>query len=245
MTNSKYNVLITRPEKSGRVLQECLKKHNILAFCQPFFDYHTNADITQLHQLHHQLKQPILIFISVAAVEFAQQIMPISTWATQCIIAVGNATKVALAALDINAITPSQHDSDGLLELSQLNSVNNQDVIIIRGDGGRELLAEELTSRGAHVHYFESYQRIWRDYSQNLVDTWRENQINCIVVTSDALLQSVACLIDNSENYWKEQCLWVVASARIADNAHKLGIRNVLNAHGASDKAIITALANN
>lgn len=242
MTNNNFKVLITRPEKSGRTLQSFLSTQGIEAHCQPFFDYQLNADNQQLLALQNQLNHPIIVFISVAAVEFAHQIMPLNLWQNKCIIAVGTATQIALKSIGLLAYTPEKHDSDGLLALPQLQDVQNQDVIIVRGNGGRELIAQELTLRGANVHYFESYRRIWRNYSQDLLESWRKKQINCIVVTSNALLQSVVSVIEHADDYWKEDCQWVVASARILDNAKEFGIRHVFNANGASDSAILTAL---
>lgn len=242
MTNSNINVLITRPEAAGRELQHHLKKNGIKSLCQPFFDYQAKDTLEQLTSLQRQLAAPIIIFVSVAAVEFANKLLPITAWAKQDVIAVGSATQQKLEALNVSAYVPEQHDSEGLLALPQLNNINSKDVIIIRGDGGRELIAETLTARGANVHYFESYRRVWRNLSQNLFKTWQQQQINCILVTSNALLEFIVNLISQSDTYWKEDCIWIVASSRIANNAEKVGLKRVMNAHGANKKAITSAL---
>jgi uroporphyrinogen-III synthase len=62
------------------------------------------------------------------------------------------------------------------------------------------------------------------------------------VVTSNALLEHLAKLIKNSDSYWQKNCLWIVASQRIANNAKQLDLSHVINANGASDEAIITAI---
>ena len=242
MTNNNVNVLITRPESAGRELQQHLKKQGIVSYCQPFFDYQAKDTLEQLTSLQNQLTTPIVIFVSVAAVEFANKLLPVASWSTQQVIAVGSATERTLNALGVNAITPTQHDSEGLLALAALQQVDAKDVLIVRGDGGRELIAEQLSNRGASVHYFESYRRVWRNSSINLIKTWQQQQINCILVTSNALLEFIVNLIKDSDAYWKQDCIWLVASNRIANQAKKHGLKRVINTHGANKQAITEAL---
>jgi len=242
MNKRKLKLLITRPEKAGRDLQNCLQKQGYQSYCQPCFDYQEGANLEQLHILQSQLTRPTVIFISVAAVEFANKLMPISLWSTQTIIAVGSATQQVLKTLGIEALVPENHDSEGLLALAPLQSVQAKEVLIVRGDGGRELIADDLRRRGASVHYFESYRRVWRNYSLEVINTWHQQQINCILITSNALLEFVVNLINDADSYWREQCLWIVASKRIANKTAEMGIRRVINANGASTKAITAAL---
>ncbi|MGB1262318.1 MAG: uroporphyrinogen-III synthase [Cognaticolwellia sp.] len=242
MNKHKLKLLITRPEKAGRDLQLCLQQQGYQSYCQPLFDYQPRASHQQLLALQAQVSRPIIIFISVAAVEFANKLMPISAWPKQAVVAVGRATQQALQALNVRALVPKTHDSEGLLALSSLHDVQQKDVIIVRGDGGRELIADDLRQRGASVHYFESYQRVWRSHSVEHVKTWQQQQINCILITSNALLEFIVNLIRDTDSYWQDECLWIVASERIANNAKQLGIKRIINANGASTKAIMATL---
>ena len=242
------NVLITRPEKEGRVLAHKLNNMGIRTHCQPMFDYQLNNTPENLVHLFTQVNQPILIFISVASVVYANNIKPIISWPASKVFAVGSATLQALEALNIKAITPKTQTSEGLLTLPELQVIEGQSIIIVRGDGGREYLAESLKSRKAIVYYFESYRRIWRQLTLDITQHWRSNNINCIVITSDALLQSVVQLINQSgncaDNYWQNTCHWVVASERIAQKARAIGLFNIVNANGANDYAISEAIIN-
>jgi len=244
MPNSKLQVLITRPEKAGRVLAQQLKSIGIETHCQPFFDYHALATKKSTKKLIEQYPQAMLIFVSVAAVKFAHHTFDFSQWQQKCVIAVGSATQIALKELGVKAISPKLHTSEGLLMLSALaeENINAQNVIIIRGDGGREHLAQELRLRGAKVHYLESYKKVWHQLSQSHVQQWKDQQINCIVVTSNALLESIVHLIKNSDSYWQTTGLWVVASSRIAERAKQLGLLNIINANGANDQAMLSAI---
>ena len=81
----------------------------------------------------------------------------------------------------------------------------------------------------------------------NIVKEWQGEQINCIVITSNELLLKVFQLMDDfgnvanntqtMNNYW-----WIVPSTRIADNAKKLGLINIINANGANDQSMINTI---
>jgi uroporphyrinogen-III synthase len=246
MPSSNTHVLITRPEKTGRVLAQQLKSIGISAWCHPLFDYQPLTDESTTRTLIEKYPQGILIFVSVAAVEFAHRTVNLSYWQQKTIIAVGNATKAALARSGINAVSPELHTSEGLLTLNALHerNINHHDIIIVRGDGGREHLAQQLCLRGANVHYLESYKKVWLPMTQSPVEEWKNKQINCIVVTSNSLLETIIHLINNSDRDWKNTCSWIVASERIAERAKQLGLLNIVNANGANDQAIMSAINN-
>ncbi|WP_448212385.1 uroporphyrinogen-III synthase [Colwellia sp. MEBiC06753] len=234
--------LITRPQPQAEILATKLTALGFTTICQPMFDYQPRQNAEDLAKLLANTSNPILIFVSKAAVTFANKLIPISSWQTNSIIAVGDATKHALNDLGVHAFSPQQHDSEGLLALPELEQVSGKDCIIIRGDGGRELIAEQLSARGANVHYFESYQRHWLTLPANIAEHWQAKQINTIIITSNALLKSVVQLIKDGDKFWQNTCLWLVASQRIAESAKQLGLKNVVCTYGASDQAILNAL---
>jgi len=235
-------ILVTRPEKQGRELVQKLQNSGFNAISQPLFSYKLKINKTEITSKLSKTNNPILIFVSVAAVEFAHKAYRLNDWQHSCVIAVGKKTQQALLNLGIEAISPTQQDSEGLLTLSQLQSIEKRDVIIVRGDGGRELIAQSLSQRGGNVQYLEVYQRVWLKLQKDIDDVWQKQNVNTVVVTSNALLESIVNLIDVCDNYWQSKCLWVVPSQRVADNAAAMGLQKVINANGASDKAILEAL---
>ncbi len=249
--NNTLNVLITRPTIKAQALEKSLTALDIACINQPLFDYQALADKDTSKRL--LTNKHMLIFVSVAAVEFANKSFAAKDWQYQTVFAVGNATKLALEQLGINPVfCPTQENSEGLLALPELNkSLNNTPITIVRGDSGREHLATQLREQGANVTYLESYQCVWRTFTKDITQQWFKQQINCIVVTSNAILKKMIHLTlgqqHNNHNqslteYWKNQCLWVVASCRIAESAKQLGLTNVITSDGANEKAIIAIL---
>jgi len=244
---NKLNVLITRPTKKAQALSALLKEQKIACASQPLFDYQSLADRQTSESL--LVKSDIIIFVSVAAVEFAHATFAAKHWHYQHIVAVGQATKTALQQLGFNNVfCPHQENSEGLLTLPILNqSITNKSITIVRGDGGREHLASHLKAHGAHVDYLESYQRVWRTFAKGIVEQWFKQQINCIVVTSNAILEKLVELTEDKlnqplTNYWHTQCVWLVASQRISDKAKQLGLKQVIISDGASEQAIAKTL---
>lgn len=247
MPGKPLKVLITRPKAKAQQLALLLNQQGIVNTSQALFDYQKNASA---HDIATALENAdILIFVSVAAVEFAHASYPLPNNLSQTIFAVGNATKKALQAIGITTTlspSPQQEHSEGLLKLPQLSKVIGKRIIIFRGNGGREHIANSLTLRGAEVRYIESYQRVWRTLPIIIAEQWRAQKINCIVVTSNdillALLKYLVSTTNSTDNYWQSQCLWVVVSDRIEKNAKALGLTRIINTHGASSQILCNTL---
>lgn len=245
-------VLITRPEAKAQQLALLLNEQDIANTCQALFDYQPYA---KSNEICAALKSAeIFIFVSVAAVEFAHasyplHFSPLENNSSQMVFAVGNATKQALLATGIKQVIsppPQQEHSEGLLKLAELGNVSDKKVVIFRGNGGREHIANCLTQRGANVCYLESYQRVWRTLPKNIAMKWQAQQINCIVVTSNdillAIVKYLASATTSTDNYWQSRCIWLVVSDRIEKNAKALGLTQVINTHSASSQILCNTL---
>lgn len=243
MSKNNLNILLTRPlEKSQKLAKDLTPLANNIVIT-PLFAYQSGKD-------HSLLKQQVsnintIIFISQAAVEYALSVISRDDLRqVKQVIAVGDATKNALHLADINqVIVPQEHTSEGLLNLIELSNVADMPILIVRGNGGREYLKQQLELRGANVAYNEIYQRCWLDLDQkHTIEQWRKAQINCIVITSNELLMQLNQYV--KQHNWLKQCLWVVASSRIETNARALGLENVINAQGANNFKIYQAITN-
>lgn len=122
------------------------------------------ADPVRLSAVIDNLERAQLaIFISPTAVERGlAAVRARRKWpAGLRIAAVGAGTTGALAAQGYGEVLvpASGGDSEALAALPELARLDGQTVIIFRGEGGRQWLADTLAARGAEVVYAECYRR--------------------------------------------------------------------------------------
>jgi uroporphyrinogen-III synthase len=179
-------------------------------------------------------------------VDFAAQKLQ-QQFPTHCrYFAVGQATADSLAQYNINAFTSPEdnQDSEGLLSLAQLQNVDKQSFIIVRGLGGRETLAEQLRLRGANVNYWQVYQRaIPKLDAKAITQQWESFGIDTIVVTSGEILSNLVELVPKELFAWLRACHIIVPSNRVELQAKAMGLSHITNANGANTQAILASLA--
>ena len=248
--NEQLYIAITRPLPQGEQLQQKLKMAGFNAISQPLFEVKSNTDAEIIADYLATPQIDGFIFISTSAVKFANRAFALKKWQLQhpktIFFAVGKKTKAALLTCGIaSVLTPVQENSEGLLALPELINIENKTIIIIRGDPGREYLAEQLTDRGANIRYLSSYQKVWCELSADeVVQRWLNAQINCIVVTSIALLEKIVELLTRGQTNITQlnNYQWVVVSNRIAQRAQQMGLTHINLAENASDQAMITTI---
>ena len=234
-------VLITRPQAKSAQLQTLLLSHQLYCLSYPLVQF--SVKIAPLAQ-QSLLEADIIIAVSENAVIFANQ--QISDWPeTAQYFAVGKATQQQFSLLGISADSPENATSEGLLALSHLANVQNKRVVLLRGNGGREYLAQELDRRGARVEYVETYCRelVPVDHSDQVLQ-WQQAQINTIVVTSGEILQYLWDNIGEINRCWLKRLSLIVPSQRIVTIAENLGFQTIELSNGADNESILKILLN-
>lgn len=160
--------------------------------------------------------------------------------------AVGRATATALHKIGLKTtIQPAaRFDSEGLLELPELNRVANQRIVIVRGEGGRDLLAQTLTQRGAQVEYLELYRRTLPNHlAMNLNADWEELGVDVVVATSNAVLNNLHELLQTKGRQQLARSPLVVVSDRMLQLAQQLGLQGEqIRAADPTDKEVVSTL---
>ncbi|MFO1434867.1 MAG: uroporphyrinogen-III synthase [Gammaproteobacteria bacterium] len=155
-------ILITRPAGQSSHLAEMVEARGGIALLLPLITIRplvlapdaiptVPPDMAYLHQCECRPTWPVTD--------------PCSAITPRTIIAcVGMATMSALKSAGLEPITSENQagGSEGLLGLAALSAeaVRGKRVLIVRGEGGRELLGDTLRQRGAIVQYVEIYQRV-------------------------------------------------------------------------------------
>ena len=159
--------------------------------------------------------------------------------------AVGSSTAAALASAGIMAVTPcGEMTSEGLLALPQLQSVAGQRILIIAGEGGRDLLETELLKRGADVEKLPIYRReVSSAQAGSICQLLRDGEPGAVVVHSRELLEALVSIIPDSDvaKYLCDKPL-LVPSERVARSARKLGFTSVICARSALPEDMVSAL---
>ena len=173
------------------------------------------------------------IFISANAVRYFcrgcpnyQRVLSVSTQ----ILSIGEATSLALRQQKISVhAVPIVSDSKHFLQLDELNAVKNQTILLVKGEGGRTLIAETLCLRGAHVIPVDVYRRNLPQIDKvKATHLWRDNAVDIIVFTSEQAIHNTFVLFGGDARPWLCNLPCVVISNRLAQVASLLGIQNIL-----------------
>lgn len=149
--------------------------------------------------------------------------------------AVGPGSGKILADYGFEVQVPKLASTEGLLALRDLAKVTEQDVVVVKGQGGRETLIQQLKERGASVNAWELYRRV-RVQKPESTEHWKQEQIHCIIATSGELIAEAFIQMDND---WLKGTPWIVVSQRTADIAAKLGVKRIVVSRDASDDSLI------
>ena len=159
------------------------------------------------------------------------------------IYSVGPTTARVIESYGLKAEYPVERmSSEGLLALASLAQLEGKKALIVRGAGGRELLATALREQGALVDYLELYQRTMPEYGHgHLANSLYNEPPAAVIVTSAEALANFSALL-RRDNVNAESVPLFVSSPRIAENAAELGFVQTITMSGADDRAIIESL---
>lgn len=244
------DVVITRPRHQAQNLSELVRLAGGRPVLFPVIEIAQVADPGGLPGKLKLLTQAdLLIFVSQNAVTMCRQALDEygETFPSVPVYAVGDSTAQALQDAGVSQIeAPSrQNNSEGLLNLCSLHNIKHKNIVIIRGEGGRELLADGLRARGAQVTYFECYRRVKPLIGDSpLQVAFRSDRTVFVTLTSvEAAINLVELC---SENYLPIllQTMLVVASERIGSYCRDvLGFTGaILIAAQSGDRAMMGAM---
>lgn len=250
-------VVITRPLAQADGLAQAVRASGRTAEILPLLEIAPVDDPAPLRAALAGLSDYALVaFVSPNAIDAA--FAHVSSWPSQVPLAVvGEGSRAALARHGVAAPGYTVHsprdsahsDSEHLLQNLDLATFSGRRVLIVRGDGGRELLADALRAAGATVEAVAAYRRSTPVLTQELAARLRAllAQPNDWIITSSEALRGLAGLVEalepESDNWrlrFRQQRL-VVPHARIAETAHALGLRHV-TLTGSGDARLLAAL---
>jgi uroporphyrinogen-III synthase len=143
-------------------------------------------------------------------------------------------------------LTPAgRFDSEALLALLPPEAVRGRTVLLFRGEGGRELLAETLAARGARVVPAICYRRTRpAQPDPAALAQLARGAIDVAIVTSSESAENLVALAGEAGRERLLSTPLVVVSERTRDSCRALGFRGPITvAARADDEALLAALA--
>lgn len=240
--------LVTRPEGQGDALCAAIRAHAGEAIAYPLLAIEplSPADAEFRRALEGRA---LAIFISTNAVARASEMLRrtgIAWPATHSCLAVGDATRAALrqAGLPVLAGDSQAMNSEELLAHPALAAVDGTRILILKGEGGRELLATTLRERGARVEELVLYRRAMPPVDPaGLAVLLRERGVNAFLANSAETLGNLLGLLARvPAGTIPADSLFVVPGERIAAEAAGRVPGRLCVARNASDASMLAAL---
>lgn len=242
-------VVVTRPAHQAQGLRELIEDRGGKVILFPVLEIQDTEDTGPVRALIERLDEfDMAIFISANAVLKA---LPMITARRPLpsrlrLVTVGESTAKALQKYGRSPdLCPcEQSSSEALLALPEMQQVRGKNIVIFRGEGGRELLGETLRQRGASVVYAEVYRRAKPATDPGtLQDHLRRGKVDVISVTSNAGLVNLMELAGPAVWNTLLATPLVVMSERNIEHAHGLGFTGpIARAKQASDAGLAEAI---
>lgn len=248
-------VVVTRPLAQAKPLAARISRSGRRAIIFPLLEIHALPDPAPLHSALEELERYSLVaFVSPNAIHAAFSRLPF--WPREVAIGVvGEGSRAALAEHGISApgysiyspVSPERSDSEGLLAALDMEKLRGKPVLIIRGETGRELLADELRAGGMIVEAVAAYRR-----SMPAMNSERKRQLSDLLesehdwlITSSEAMRNLGEMVEQIAGVTGVQNLqqqrFFVPHVRIEAAARELGLtRLILTQPG--DAGLLAAL---
>ena len=242
-------ILITRPAGQAAGLAARLQAQGFAVVHQPMLeleplkepDPDQRSTLLALDNFQH------VIFVSANAVNFGMDWigdywpqLPVGVnWYT-----VGAPTADLLRDYGVDVMTPGPDmSSEGLLALPLMQQVEGDRVLIVKGEGGRQALAQVLSERGARVQELCCYRRRCPELpAGRLYQLLVDEAIDMVCLSAGEGLANFLALLSPQESTNLQNIGLLVPSQRVAEQARRAGYARVLVAQNASDDSMFEKL---
>ncbi len=240
-------VLVTRPQGQGENLSELIEAAGGRAIRFPLLEIvPVPLDAEGPRTLADLAGCDWLVFVSSNAVRHGlaciRSVGEPAAWPKVAAIGQATADELERQGVEVDLAPKQQFNSEALLALPEFADVTGQRILIVRGAGGREVLADTLKARGAEVTYAEVYRRAASQVDPApLLERWRSGEIDLVTVTSGEALDILEQIVVGDHSGQLRSTPLAVIGERIAQKARGLGYANVM-AVEAGDESLLAAV---
>ena len=230
-------IVVTRPSAQAVALVAAIEREGGMAFRFPVLEIGDPADAAALAAAAARIDEyDLAVFVSPNAVARALgAITALRPWPEQLrAAAMGPTSAAALRRGGVAAVLlpAAGSDSEALLAAPELQAdcIRGRRVVVFRGDGGRELLAESLTARGARVERVACYRR-----GRPAIDAaplrarLAQGGIDAVAVSSSEGLRNLVQMVGVGAEASLKALPLFVGHARIGAEAARMGFARVVH----------------
>lgn len=236
-------IVVTRPRELAGGLAARVERAGGVAWIFPAIDIQPPSDAGAADRALARIGDfDFAIFVSPTAAQKAVA-RGLRLPRTVRAFALGAGTRAELARAGIEAQAPgTRADSESLLQSPELEALGGKRVLLVCGEGGRELLGETLTSRGASVARAELYRRAppVADPAPVLA-AWAAGAIHAVTVTSAEGIANLLSTLGSAGAARLCEVPVFVPHPRVAEAARRQGVREAVVA-GPSDDEMLARL---
>jgi uroporphyrinogen-III synthase len=229
-------LIVTRPRAQADGLVAELRARGVDAVALPLIDIEAAADPRPLQQVWRDLPSlDLLMFVSANAVLHFMRLRPPGCgWPAQVLAAsTGPGTSAALREVGVPEpllVEPlgEVFDSEALWQRLRQRDWHGRHVRVLRGEAGRDWLAEQLGQAGAKVEFVAAYQRVLPQLGAHaralLVAAQAQPQQHLWLFSSSQAVANLALLWPGAD--WAT-CAAVAPHPRIVAALQRLGFGQV------------------
>jgi uroporphyrinogen-III synthase len=238
-------VLVTRPAEQAGALARMIEAEGGVAVVSPVLAIEPVRDLARVcESVGPASGYDVAVFVSRNAVAHGSALLAGAAAGCPLVAAIGPSTARALedAGLPVSIRPRAGYSSEALLAEPALQSMRGRRVLIVRGRGGRELLADTLAARGAEVVHAEVYARRPVDGdARELIAQWRADGFHLATALSVETLDALLAKLGPAAHELLARTRLVTASARVIQRAAALGL-DAVEADGPYDRAVLEAM---
>jgi uroporphyrinogen-III synthase len=225
-----FTLLNTRPAEQAQALTRLVESAGGEALACPTIE----IDFLPLDAVAQARLRDLLaacdkaVFVSANAVEGLIRQKPCWPERLPQWYAIGQATLAfgALHDLPMHTVEGVRFDSEALLERADLQQLDGQCVLLVKGEGGRDKLEQTLRARGAQVRSLVLYRRVAKPLCEQAWRQFRQSRQPIVLASSLTGLEYLLAALEEAKPHsmkndqawseWLQQQPLVAFSERIA-----------------------------
>lgn len=229
-------IVVTRPQAQALALSAGIRAAGGIPVWFPTIEIAPLASYRELDRALAGLREfDLAVFVSANAVACAWARLAAPWPAGLAAAATGPGTAASLNARGVAVVIApaAQFDSEGLLAELRQREFRPRRVLILKGEGGREWLSDQLRLQGARVDSVACYRRVRAGADPAVIERLAQaRELSGVVVASSEGGEHLMALLGAPALQWLQDVPIFVPHQRIAQAMRGHGLRRVVQTAG-------------